>query len=69
MPLASLLFLSLAFAAPDRGPYYLEGPADLGYDTRRQRLLIPLVAGHSLAIFELSPLRPASDAPRADPDR
>lgn len=36
----------------------LEGPADLGYDTRRQRLLIPLLGGHSLAIFELAPLRP-----------
>jgi hypothetical protein len=38
----------------------LEGPGDPGYDTRRQRLLIPLVTGHSLAIFELSPLRPAT---------
>jgi sugar lactone lactonase YvrE len=37
----------------------LEGPADLGYDTRRQRLLIPLLTGHALAIFELSPIRPA----------
>jgi hypothetical protein len=35
----------------------LEGPADLGYDTRRQRLLIPLLTGHSLAIFELAPLQ------------
>jgi hypothetical protein len=34
----------------------LESPADLGYDTRRKRLLIPLLTGHSLAIFELSPL-------------
>jgi hypothetical protein len=34
----------------------LETPADLGYDTRRKRLLIPLVNGHSLAIFELAPL-------------
>lgn len=40
----------------------LEGPADLGYDTRRQRLLVPLITGHSLAIFELAPLRPAPDA-------
>jgi sugar lactone lactonase YvrE len=47
----------------------LEGPADLGYDTRRQRLLIPLLGGHSLAIFELSPLRRAPDAPPADPAR
>lgn len=47
----------------------LEAPADVGFDTRRQRLLIPLLAGHSLAIFELSPLRPPADAPRADPER
>jgi hypothetical protein len=33
----------------------LESPADLGYDTRRKRLLIPLVTGHALAIFELPP--------------
>jgi hypothetical protein len=39
----------------------LEGPADLGYDTRRQRLLIPLVTGHSLAIFELAPLQAPPD--------
>jgi hypothetical protein len=36
----------------------LESPADMGYDTRRKRLLIPLLTGHSLAIFELSPLPP-----------
>lgn len=36
----------------------LEGPADMGYDTRRQRLLIPLLEGHSLAIFDLAPLPP-----------
>ncbi len=41
----------------------LESPADLGYDTRRKRLLIPLLAGHSLAIFEVSPLR-AVPAPK-----
>jgi DNA-binding beta-propeller fold protein YncE len=41
----------------------LELPADLGYDTRRQRLLIPLLGGHSLAIFELSPLPPAAAKP------
>jgi hypothetical protein len=34
----------------------LESPADLAYDTRRKRLLIPLLGGHSLAIFEISPL-------------
>jgi DNA-binding beta-propeller fold protein YncE len=41
----------------------LELPADLGYDTKRQRLLIPLLGGHSLAIFELSPLPPSSSKP------
>lgn len=40
----------------------LEGPADLGYDTRRQRLLVPLLTGHSLAIFELAPLQPVPGA-------
>jgi hypothetical protein len=40
----------------------LEGPADLGYDTRRQRLLVPLLTGHSLAIFELAPLQPVPAA-------
>ncbi|HTV20798.1 MAG TPA: hypothetical protein VMG12_19070 [Polyangiaceae bacterium] len=44
----------------------LEGPADLGYDTRRQRLLIPLLEGHSLAIFELAPLPPPSARSSAD---
>jgi len=34
----------------------LESPADMGYDTRRERLLIPLLTGHALAIFELGPL-------------
>ncbi len=33
----------------------LESPADLGYDTRRKRVLIPLLTGHSLAIFALPP--------------
>jgi DNA-binding beta-propeller fold protein YncE len=33
----------------------LEAPADLGYDTRRQRLLIPLFGGHALAVFDLPP--------------
>ncbi len=41
----------------------LESPADLGYDTRRKRLLIPLLTGHSLAIFELPPL-PAAMRPK-----
>lgn len=40
----------------------LEGPADLGYDTRRQRLLIPLFTGHALAIFEVAPLAALPDA-------
>jgi hypothetical protein len=39
----------------------LEGPGDLGYDTRRQRLLIPLLTGHALAVFELALLRPQSE--------
>lgn len=43
----------------------LESPADLGYDTRRKRLLVPLLSGHALAIFELPPLQPA--AARAGP--
>jgi DNA-binding beta-propeller fold protein YncE len=33
----------------------LEAPADLGYDTRRQRVLIPLFNGHALAVFDLPP--------------
>jgi hypothetical protein len=33
----------------------LEAPGDLGYDTRRQRLLIPLFGGHALAVFDLPP--------------
>jgi hypothetical protein len=41
----------------------LESPADVGYDTRRKRLLIPLLTGHSLAIFELSPLPPPAKRP------
>lgn len=45
----------------------LEAPADVGFDTRRQRLLIPLLGGHSLAIFELAPLPPAADKSSADP--
>jgi len=38
----------------------LESPADIGYDARRQRLLIPLLTGHSLAIFDLA-LLPAPE--------
>jgi hypothetical protein len=34
----------------------LEAPADLDYDTRRKRLLIPLLTGHAVAIFDLPPL-------------
>jgi hypothetical protein len=42
----------------------LEGPADLGYDTKRQRVLIPLFDGHALAVFDLPPFeRAASRAP------
>jgi hypothetical protein len=40
----------------------LESPADLDYDIRRKRLLIPLLSGQALAIFELEPISPA--APR-----
>lgn len=42
----------------------LESPADAAYDARRQRLLVPLLTGHALAIFELA-LLPAPDK-RAD---
>ena len=42
----------------------LESPADVGYDARRQRLLIPLLTGHSLAIFDLA-LLPAPEDKRA----
>jgi len=38
----------------------LESPADLGYDTKRERLLIPLFNGHALAVFELSPMESSS---------
>jgi hypothetical protein len=67
MPDGTFLISSEAAGAVYRGyrdgPFQavlddLEGPGDLGYDTRRQRLLIPLLTGHALAIFELSPLRP-----------
>jgi len=42
----------------------LESPADLDYDPRRKRLLIPLLTGHALAIFELSPFTPTPPQPR-----
>lgn len=46
----------------------LESPADLGYDARRKRLLVPLLSGHALAIFELPPFqRPAPEPPSASP--
>jgi hypothetical protein len=34
----------------------LESPADLDYDARRKRLLVPLLTGHALALFQLEPL-------------
>jgi len=37
----------------------LESPADLDYDSRRKRLLIPLLTGQALAIFELAPFAPS----------
>lgn len=42
----------------------LESPADLGYDARRKRLLIPLLTGHSLAIFNLPPVTHGNERPR-----
>jgi hypothetical protein len=41
----------------------LESPADLDYDTRRKRLLIPLLTGQALAIFELAPFTPSLPRP------
>ena len=41
----------------------LESPADLDYDTRRKRLLIPLLTGQALAIFELAPFTPSLPHP------
>jgi hypothetical protein len=43
----------------------LESPADLDYDLRRKRLLIPLSTGHALAVFELEPFPPSLAPPRA----
>jgi hypothetical protein len=58
-----------AFRGYRDGPFQpivadLESPADVGYDARRQRLLIPLLTGHSLAIFDLA-LLPAPEDKRA----
>ncbi|HKO93346.1 MAG TPA: hypothetical protein VJU61_19460 [Polyangiaceae bacterium] len=41
----------------------LESPADLDYDVRRKRLLIPLLSGQALAIFELAPFEAGSSPP------
>jgi hypothetical protein len=38
----------------------LESPADMDYDVRRKRLLIPLQTGHALAVFNLAPFTPRS---------
>lgn len=43
----------------------LEGPADLGYDVKRQRLIVPLFSGHALAVFDLPPFRDARSELRA----
>jgi hypothetical protein len=43
----------------------LESPADLDYDSRRKRLLIPLLTGQALAIFELWPFTPSLPRPWA----
>src|SRR5690606_10217168 len=53
----------------------LEGPADLGYDVKRQRLIVPLFSGHALAVVDLPPFRdarselraPAVEAPTVEP--
>jgi hypothetical protein len=71
MPDGTLLISSWTARAVFRGfrdgPFQpiitgLESPADLDYDVRRKRLLIPLLTGHALAIFELEPL--AGSPPR-----
>jgi hypothetical protein len=65
MPDGTLLISSWTARAVFRGfrdgPFQpvitgLESPADLDYDARRKRLLIPLLTGHALAIFQLDPL-------------
>ncbi len=65
LPDATLLIVSMSrgalFRGPRQGPFApivqgLESPIDLAYDRRRNRLLIPLLSGHALAVFELPPL-------------
>lgn len=69
MPDGTLLISSWTAGAVYRGfhdgPFAtvvtgLESPADLGYDTKRERMLIPLFNGHALAVFELSPFAPST---------
>lgn len=71
MPDGTLLISSWTARAVFRGfrdgPFQpiitgLESPADLDYDARRKRLLIPLLTGHALAIFELEPLSAGATA-------
>ena len=73
MPDGTLLISSWTARAVFRGfrdgPFQpiitgLESPADLDYDARRKRLLIPLLTGHALAIFELEPLAAGSARPK-----
>jgi hypothetical protein len=68
MPDGTLLISSWAARSVYRGfrdgPFEpvitgLESPADLDYDTRRKRLLIPLLTGQALAVFELEPFTPS----------
>jgi hypothetical protein len=65
MPDGTLLISSWTARAVFRGfrdgPFQpiisgLESPADLDYDARRKRLLVPLLTGHALALFQLEPL-------------
>lgn len=67
MPDGTLLISSLGRRAVYRGyrdgPFEpiltgLEAPADLDYDTRRKRLLVPLLTGQAVAVFDL-PLLPS----------
>lgn len=69
MPDGSFLISSAVDGAVYRGlpegPFQavvtgLESPADLDYDPRRKRLLIPLLTGHAVAVFEVSPAAPAA---------
>ncbi len=75
MPDGTLLISSISEGVVYRGfrdgPFApivgdLESPADLGYDAKRKRLLIPLFSGHALAIFELAPLPSGSRPPPQD---